>query len=70
MLKNIVDQIKQNIVGKYPTKMKNDVEKMVSDIQGGKVLVEYSIWAKVVRSMFTGSHAEMIISYLKLKGNT
>lgn len=33
------------------------------------MLVEYSISSKVVRSMFTGSHAEMIISYLKLKGN-
>jgi len=42
---------------------------MIDDIQGGKTLVEYSVWSKVVRSMFAGSHAEMIISYLKLKGN-
>lgn len=31
--------------------------------------MEHSIWVKVVRSMFVGSHAEMIINYLKLKGN-
>lgn len=69
MLKNIVDMVKQNITSKYPSKRANDLEKMVNDIQGGKALVEYSIWSKVVRSMFSGAHAEMIISYLKLKGN-
>ena len=42
---------------------------MIDDIQGGKTQVDYSIWSKVVRSMFVGSYAEMIISYLKLKGN-
>lgn len=69
MLKNIVDMVKQNITSKYPSKRANDLEKMMNDIQGGKAPVEYSIWSKVVRSMFSGSHAEMIISYLKLKGN-
>ena len=69
MLKNITDMMKQNISSKYPSKRANELQKMVDDIQGGKMLVEYSVWSKVVRTMFAGSHAEMIISYLKLKGN-
>lgn len=44
--------MKTNLREKYHTKGSAEINKLVSDIQNGKVMMEQSIWQKIIKHMY------------------
>lgn len=60
-IKSSVQQLmKSNLREKYPTRSSAEINKLLIDIQNGKVMMEQSIWQKIIKHMYEPNDFEII----------
>lgn len=67
MRKHLKQLLRQMLVHKYPLKSAKDIEKIQEDMMTGKLMVDHSIWSKMVKQLYAGANAENMMMLLKHK---
>jgi len=66
-IKSSVQQLlKQALREKYPTKASAEVNRILTMITNGKILMEQAIWQKIIRHMYEAEDVEILSSNLRL----